>query len=342
MAGTLRDVAELAGVSVRTVSNVVNDFAHVAPTTRACVQAAIDELGYRPNAAARSLRSGRSGMLGLLVPEIDQPYFAELARDIVSAATERGYTVLIDQTDADRSRELDLLARTPQTSFFDGLILNPLTLRPDDLKSETTNKTPIPIVLLGERMLEDPFDHVYLDNVTAAKEATNHLLDLGRRRIAAIGLQNSEAGQSAHLRMRGYLKALKEFGIEPDDSLLGATVDFHRSDGYQAMGAILEAGSKPDAVFCFNDALAFGAMRRLTEAGLRVPDDVAVIGFDDTEEGRYSTPTLSTVRPQREQIAAQAVDLLLRRIEDPSREPTEIIVGHSLVTRESTMGRRNL
>ncbi|MGV9875719.1 LacI family DNA-binding transcriptional regulator, partial [Streptomyces cellulosae] len=185
MSSSLKDVAARAGVSARTVSNVVNGSARVAPETRRRVQEAIEELGYRPNLAARSLRAGRTGMVGLAIPELHSPYFAELAGLLVDEARRRSWTVVIDQTRGDAEAERRLLTGDGGR-VMDGLIISPWALPAEDIAAAAR---PLPVVLLGERSPQGLADRVAVDNVAAAEEATAHLLSLGRRRVAAIGLQ---------------------------------------------------------------------------------------------------------------------------------------------------------
>jgi DNA-binding LacI/PurR family transcriptional regulator len=326
----LQDVAAVAGVSVRTVSNVVNAYPHVAPATRARVQQALDELGYRPNLAARQLRRGRIGMIGVVVPEIASPYFSELAAALVSAATRRGWTVLVDETGGDAERERQLLDGTG-ARLVDGLILSPWALDPRGLQPGS-----VPVVLLGEQSAPGVLDHVAIDNVTAAAEATAHLLSLGRRRIAAVGLQPHLSNGTAELRRRGYRQALAAAGLDVDADLEVAVPSLHRSAGYDAARALLPL--RPDALFCFTDELALGAMRALAEAGARVPEDVAVAGFDDIEDGRYAVPSLSTISPAKDEIAALALDRVLARIEAPQEPVADLVAAHRLIVRESSAG----
>ncbi|MFG1697874.1 LacI family DNA-binding transcriptional regulator [Nonomuraea sp. NPDC049309] len=338
MAGpTLRDVAKLANVSIRTVSNVVNGYAPVSDELRARVQAALDELGYRPNLIARNLKQGRTGMIALVVPELDAPYFAELAREVITAARARGYVVMIDQTDGDADRERELLGRDSRATLFDGLLLSPISITAEELRGRP-NK--VPIVLLGEHIFNGSLPHVAIDNVAAAREATAHLIDIGRRRIAAIGDQPYATGETAQLRTAGYRQALTRAGMEIDESLIISTPHFHRRLGAEAMERLLALPEPPDAVFCYNDLLALGAIRALTRAGRRVPDDVAVAGIDDIEEGQYSTPSLTTVAPDKAELARKAVDTLLDTITatDTTATPSEIVVPHRLIVRESTAG----
>ncbi|WP_285572259.1 LacI family DNA-binding transcriptional regulator [Actinoallomurus iriomotensis] len=336
MAGpTLRDVAAEAGVSIRTVSNVVSDYPYVADDTRARVQAAIDRLGYRPNLLARSLKQGRSHVIALVVPELDVPYFAELARLIIAEGRERGYLVMIDHTDGDKNLERELILQNARPMNFDGVILSPLALSGADLSERPPGA---PILLLGEKSFDSLADHVAIDNVAAADEATTHLIDIGRSRIAAIGVQPS-GYDTAKLRLKGFRRAHRRAGIPVDRSLLMTATRFHRTDGAEAMRQLLARPDRPDAVFCFNDLLALGAMRTVLAAGLRVPEDVAIVGFDDIEDGRFSTPTLTTISPDKQLIARQAIEQILTRIsKSDDAAPIEIRAPFRLAIRESTAG----
>ncbi|MQA78239.1 MAG: LacI family DNA-binding transcriptional regulator [Streptosporangiales bacterium] len=334
MAVSLRDVAARAGVSVKTVSNVVNDYPHVTPATRQRVVEAIESLGYRPNLSARNLRRGRTGLIALALPELDSPYFAELARFVIKAAEEQQWTVLIDQTDGVREREL-VAIKGLGSNLVDGLLLSPLALDGSDLAEIGID---VPLVLLGERVSHGPASHVAIDNVAAAREAVGHLVGLGRRRIAAIGAQRVEAGQTARLRLAGYHEALESAGLPYAGELVATVERYSRADGAAAMTRLLDGDGPPDAVFCFNDLMALGALRALHERGLRVPDDVAVIGFDDIEDGAFHVPTLSTVSPDKEQIAGEAVRALAAKLRGEDDEPRELTADHRLVVRESTAG----
>lgn len=334
----LKDVAERAGVSVKTVSNVVNGYIHVRPDTRARVEEAIAALNYRPNLSARSLRSGRTGVIALAVPELDIPYFAELAGHVIEAAAGHGWTVLIDRTGG-RAEQERVVADGIRDHMIDGLIFSPLALTGADLDERAD---PTPMVLLGERVDPGPTDHVAIDNVAAARAVTAHLADTGRRRIAAIGAQRVASGASARLRLEGYAAALADAGLAYDDRLVAPAAAWHRADGAAALTELLASGARPDAVFCFNDTLALGVLRACHEHGLRVPDDVAVAGFDDIEDGRFSVPTLTTVAPDKAEIARLAVDLLARRLAGPGEDggpARQLTASYTLEIRESTARR---
>lgn len=333
----LKDVAERAGVSVKTASNVVRGYVHVADSTRARVQQAIDELGYTPNISARSLRSSRSGVIALALPELDIPYFAELSRCIIRAASRQGWTVLIDQTDGLPLREQQVMDGI-RAHLIDGLIFSPLSFGAEELEARPVRT---PMVLLGERIYESPFDHVVIDNEAAAREATEHLLSTGRRRIAAIGRVPTVTSGTSVLRERGHRTALEAAGVPVDERLIGEVNAPYRSEGAAAMERLLDQPEPPDAVFCFNDLLAVGALRTLQDHGLRVPEDVAVVGFDDSEEVRYSHPRLTSISPDKDAIADLAVDLLAARLSAPddTAPPQQILAPFHLEIRASSASR---
>lgn len=334
MAATMHDVARLAGVSIKTVSNVVNGYPHVRESTRARVLAAIEELDYQLNVAARNLRTGRTGIIALALPELGLPYFAELADSVINAADAQGLTVLIEQTGGRRTRELEVLSGA-RRHLTDGLIFSPLALGPGD---ESLLEVDFPVVLLGERMFLESVDHVTMHNVDAARAATAYLLGLGRRRIAVLGVHPGEVVGSASLRLEGYRRALAEAGLEVDESLLGSVGPWHRAAGAESMAALLDSGATPDAVFALNDALALGAMHELQVRGIRIPEDVAVIGFDAVDEGEYANPSLTTVDPGREQIALTAVRMLSERMSGKgTQRPAErVYADYRILVRGST------
>ncbi|MEV4145656.1 LacI family DNA-binding transcriptional regulator [Amycolatopsis sp. NPDC049691] len=325
----LRDVAEHAGVSVRTVSNVVNGFRYVAPATRERVQASIDALGYRPNMAARTLRRGRTGLVALVVPEIDSPYFAELAARTVRIAERRGLTVLIDQTDGDAEREKELL-HGRRSQLVDGVLFSPWAVAPAELAARTDT---VPLVLLGEHDGAAGVDHVAIDNVAAAREATGHLLATGRRRIAALGIQPRSLNATARQRLTGYHQALAEAGVPAEADLEVPVRRLHRADGHRAMLELLDRAEPPDAVFCFTDELALGALRAAADRGVTVPGDLALVGFDDIEDGRFSVPALTTVSPDKDRIAELALD----RLAAEPGPPRSIVAPHRLVVRGTSV-----
>lgn len=335
MATTLHDVARLAGVSAKTVSNVVNDYPHIKASTKERVLQAIAELGYRPNLSARGLRSGRSGVISLIIPDLRNSYFAELADAVMHAADERGLSVLIETSGGDRAREAELL-RGARLRAVDGVLYSALQLGDDDLS--IVDEVTIPMVLLGERMFSAPHDHVTMRNTEGIRAATAHLLAQGRTRIVAFGAHRADIVSSASLRLAGYRAALDEAGVAFDQALVRDVGAWNRLNGALGMRALLDQGVPFDGIVAFNDALALGAMRVLSEHGVGMPREVSIIGFDDIDEGRYSLPSLSTIAPGREQIARTAVDMLVERIagDDADVPPRRVFADFELVQREST------
>lgn len=343
----LHDVAARAGVSMKTVSNVINDFPHVTEATRRRVLAAIDELGYQPNLSARNLAQGRAGVIALAIPELDMPYFAELSRYVIEAAERHSWIVLVEQTLYRGEYEESLLAGE-FSRRIDGLIFNPVVTGASELSA---GRRATPLVLLGERIYDASVDHVSIDNVAAARLATEHLVSLGRRRIAAIGTNppHADASGTPHQRQEGYRQALRAAGLPVDQQLMYPASHYHGELGAAAMEQLLALPEPPDAVFCFTDWLALGASQTLHRSGYRVPDDVALIGFDDIPYGRVATPALSTIAPDKRQIAETAVELLAQRVgqrqnqgrqggDHHDEDFREVRIDFGLVVRESTLG----
>lgn len=335
MSITMHDVARAAGVSIKTVSNVVNDYPYIRAETRQRVLDAIETLGYRPNLSARGLRSGRTGVISLIIPDLRNAYFAELADAVMRAAAAQSLSVIIEQSGDTRESELALLSG-PRMQMVDGVLYSVLALDESDV--HLLDQVQVPMVLLGERIFHGPTDHVTMRNTEGSKAATEHLISLGRRRIVALGAHRGEVIGSAGLRLSGYREALDEAGIPFDERLVSEVGGWFRSGGAEAMRSLLASGVDFDGVVAFNDSMALGGMRVMQEAGIRVPHDVAVIGFDDIDETRYTLPTLSTINPGREEIARVAVSYLLERIAQPgvSIPPREYLSDFQLLAREST------
>lgn len=334
---TQADVARAAGVAQKTVSNVISGHPHVRAEVRERVMQAVRDLGYRPNHAARSLRTGRSKIVSLALPELDQGYFAELARLIVEAAEEHGYTVLIAQTLGDRTRELAALDGFG-AEMTEGTILSSIACTQEDVANRPDSR---PLVLLGEHLGADQQDHIGIDNVAAAQCATDHLIEIGRRNIGYIGSSRPTGSEMANLRERGYRKALRRAGIPYRRQFARVVAGYHRSDGFKATDELLaESGShgQVDALFCANDLLAQGAMRALSAKGIRIPDDVAVVGFDDLDESRYGPISLTSISPDKYQVARSAVEQLIGRIRGDQARARDKEIDFTLAKRESTLG----
>ncbi|TWD83459.1 LacI family transcriptional regulator [Kribbella amoyensis] len=330
---TMADVARSAGVSTMTVSNVINGRPRVGAETRERVLAAITELGYQINLAARHLRAGRTGVVGLAVPELERPYFAQLAARLADRFERHGLRIVVERTKASRQGELDAVAFS-RLRMYDGLILSVVDLDPAELAQVGTES---PVVVIGERVTPSRFDHVMMDNVDGARQATAHLLATGSRRIALLGgTPGTEATSMPTLRAQGWAEAHAAAGV-PTDSRLVVPSSFRLEDGYEDVKSLLERGIGFDGVFALTDVVAIGALRALADAGLSVPGDVQVVGFDDVDESRYLVPSLTSVNPGHDAMADAIVDLLLRQMGDAQpTEPHEHVVPARLVARETT------
>ena len=337
MAVTMSDVAKAAGVSTKTVSNFFNGYPYMRDETRARIERAVDELDYRMNVSARNLRSGRSRMIALVIPELDSPYLSRLAQDVIDAAAEIGLSVLVETTAGDRGREAAALSGMHRQSV-DGVIYEPLALGPDDANLLDLN---MPLVMIGQRFFDGLADHVLISDREAARAAVAHLLAIGRRRIAVVGVKPTAEPAGSALRRRGVEDALTEAGIPIDERLMVDSGPWRRDAGAAAIAQLLDDGVAFDAVFGLNDALALGAQWMLQERGLRVPDDVAVAGFDATEDSRFSQPPLTTVSPGRRAIARRAVEMLAERIDTSAAagESRTEIMDFKLLVRGSTVPR---
>lgn len=333
---TMQDVARLASVSTKTVSNVLNGHPKATEETKARVLEAVDLLGYRINVAARNLRQGKTGQISLALPELKNPYFAELADLVLEEAKSYGFKVLVQQTNFDRDAEVAILEGA-QALGVDGVIFSPLMLGQADLRLFNVD---FPLVLLGEAVFDVGLDHVTMSNVEAARAATEHLLDAGRSRIALVGADPGDVRGASGLRLRGYKEALAARGIPVDETLIVGEDRWHRDKGSDAVETLLARGARIDAVLALNDLLAFGAIHALKRNGLSVPQDVAVIGFDDTEAAQYTVPSLSSINPGRDEIATLCVKLLAERIEaattDPGLPPRFIAAPFRVMARDTT------
>jgi DNA-binding LacI/PurR family transcriptional regulator len=329
---TLQDVADRAGVSMKTVSNVVRGYRHVSPGMRERVQAAIDELGYRPNRTGRSLATGRSSMLGLAFPDLRRPYFAELAHVFARVAESRGYRLLLAETGATADGERSVL-HDREAGIMDGMVMQPQVLAARDLDGLRRG---MPIVFLGEDPQPAGADQVAIDNVAAAREAVEHLVRLGRRRIGFLGHETDRLSWTSTLRIEGYRAALDDAGLPVDPTLLvPRQQDGDARDAEEALSAALDAGLDLDGLLCRDDLAAIGALRALRRHGLDVPADVAVIGWDAIELGASTAPSLTSIAPDTRALVERALDLLLDRLDGLDEPGRHVTVGHTILFRES-------
>ena len=332
MTARLEDVAKLAGVSNRTVSNVVRNYTHVSPKMREKVQRAIDELGYVPNLTARRLATGRTNMFALAVPALGAPYFAELAESISELATRRDYRVLIEQTSAGADAERQAIVGR-ERGLVDGVIFQPTLLTSTEISDLRGD---LPLVLLGEVVPPLGIDHVMVDNFEAAVRATEHLIETGRRRIAFLGHERAYRSNTFSRRLVGYQSALEAHGLPISPDLLIPARDYGAAAGDAAITAAIAGGLLFDGLVCYDDMNAIGALRALRRAGFRVPEEVGVVGWDDIVFAEYTVPALTTVRADQAALAERAVDMLLDRIDGFDGPGRHELVPFELTIRETT------
>jgi len=331
---TMRDVAREAGVSVNTVSRALAGKPDVSPETRARVLEVAERLGYRPNKLARGLRSNKTFTLGVIVTDIANPFFAELVKGVEEAARGRGYSILLGDTGEDPAKE-EAAIQVMMAERVDGLLITPVQSSRQAL--EEVMDSGFPVVLMGRYFpdLEAPF--VVTDDVHGAIMAVEHLIALGHEHIGHV------AGplhiSSARDRLLGYRKALEAHGIPlRDDYVLQGAVTLE--DGYIAGKKLLKLNPLPTAVFAYSDFVAVGIMQAILEAGLRIPEDVSLVGYDDIVFSAYTKVPLTTIRIPKRKLGKEAVHLLISRLGNRRNIPSHKKLKVDLVVRDSTMERR--
>ncbi|MCP4142219.1 MAG: LacI family transcriptional regulator [Chloroflexi bacterium] len=330
---TLEEIGKLAGVSRSTVSRVVNGQPDVKADVRERVMKVVRETGFVPNPAARSLAAQRSGILGLVIPRsvatfFGDPYFSRLTQGISQACYEQGYMLSLFLFYTEKEEEL-LLPRIAQRSFLDGVIVQATT--DADPIIPQLQKSTMPFLVVGRlNEMPDNLSFIDVDNVSGAKNAVEHLIKLGHERIAHVSgrVDNRPAAD----RKIGYEKALSENGI-PIDSNLIVNGEFSEEGGYAAAQALLPY--KPDAIFAASDTMAVGVVRALKDAGLLVPNDIAVMGFDDLIPAQRSEPQLSTVKQPILRFGVSAVEVLINIIEKGDMPPRQALYDTELIIRNS-------
>lgn len=327
---TIKDVAALAGVSFTTVSHVMNQTRPVSEAVTAKVNAAIRQLNYVPSGVARSLRGGQTGTIGLLVPNNTNSYFAELARGIEDYCERDDYCVFLCNSDDDIRKQKNYL-RVLREKRIDGLIV--ASAGDDAMLAELLKATRVPVVMVDRHISGLRADAVQIDHEAGAYLATRHLIELGHRRVACIS--GPDGMEVSKLRVNGFLRAMAERQLPvASDAIVQS--DFSGHGGYDAAKQLFQT-VRPSAVFASNDMMGIGTLRAAAELGLRVPQDVSVIGFDDIELGRYVYPALTTVGQPILLLGEATAQTLLARINGTlAGEPQRQIMPPRLTLREST------
>jgi LacI family transcriptional regulator len=327
---TRNDVAERAGVSVAVVSYVINDGPRpVAPETRARVEKAIDELGYYPNELARSLRLQQSSTIGLMIPNLTNPVYAEIARSMEGVCTQEGYPVLLGDSGRDPVREKKLVQML-RAKQVDGVVMIPS--QDPKVLVQPLQHARIPTVIL-EHDLSGQYC-IVIDDLQGGWLGTQHLLSLGHRYIGFI--RRTPSGATSSQRCTGYRQALEAAGVGFNPALVIESGPGQEA-GSQAMRRLLAVSPPPTAVFTHNDVLAMGAMHAIRSAGLSIPDDISVVGYDDTAPAAYLGPPLTTVRFPKEEMGRRAGELILRLAQHKDElPPRTLTLPVKLLVRAST------
>jgi LacI family transcriptional regulator/LacI family repressor for deo operon, udp, cdd, tsx, nupC, and nupG len=327
----LADVAEQAGVSVSTVSRVINRPDMVDPETRSQVEAVLSKMDYRPSRVARRLKNrGKAQILGVIIPDIQNPFYSEIVRGIEDVAYQRDYAVILCNSEEDPERE-DFYLNVLHGESADGVILPPL-LRAGNSYSADIEEYDFPIVCFDRRLPGDPVDTVIVDNRKGAREVTAHLLGLGYRRIGAIcGPDNLSTSTE---RLEGYQQALRDKRVEVDEELVRMGPP-HRGAGRAHADELLSLDQPPTAIFAANNQLCLGVLECAREHGLSIPDEIAIVGFDDAPWAKLLDPPLTTVEQPTYEIGQQAAQQLLDRLEHPNSPPSLITLDPKLRVRAS-------
>ena len=327
----IKDIARSAGVSIATVSHAFRNPNRVSDKTREKVLDAANRLGYTPNRHAVGLRTARSGNIVVVIPDIADSYNTEIIKGIESVAHGRSYSVLLGDTQgsAEREREFAAMVRSRQA---DGIILMSHRL-PFDLPDDVAPEDIPPLVNGSEYVGNEAIPSVSIDDKQGGKDATRHLIDLGHKRIAIVtGDKNSTSTRG---RLEGFREVMSESGLTVDEDLI-IYGQYRTSDGEAAANKLMIRDELPTAVFCFGDEIALGCMHTLKRAGLVIPKDISVIGFDDIPFARYFAPSLTTVAQPAREIGQTCASLLLDLIDGVYPENNRVILPHTLVVRSST------
>ena len=326
---TIADVAKEAGVSTQTVSRVINEKGEISPATRQRVLEAIEQLGYRPNSLARGLAMNKTLTLGLIVPDIANPFFPEIVQGAEEVALEHGYTIVLGNTNESVEREMNVL-RTLEARRVDGLILCSSRLPEEQLLPLLVRYNEV--VLINRQVTLDNVSMVRVDYVQGTRMAISHLLERGRRHIGFLA--GPSTSHSHHMRLQAFIQTLQEHGRPYDPSavfLCAPTTE----GGYLAARAVLQQRADLDGLLCYNDLVAIGVLQACVELGIVVPEKLAVIGFDDIQAAHLVTPALTTVGISKPLLGAKATELLLKRLAG-DQQGVDLVLPSQLIVRSST------
>ncbi len=326
---TMRDVAKATGFSVNTVSRALNHKPDVNEETRKTIVEAATKMGYRPNKLARSLRSNKTHTIGVIVADIANPYFGALVKGVEKEARKRRYSVILLNTDEDYERESEAI-QVVLEERVDGIIISPTQKETGTVKNLL--QLGIPFVLFGRRFSDLKTNYVVTDDVHGGFLATEHLISLGHRRI---GMINGPIHiSSAKERFQGYQEALGRYGLKQEQSLVTAGA-VTMEDGYEVAKSLLNKNPRPTAIFAFSDFVSFGVMKAIREAGLKVPEDISVVGYDDNQFASCSETPLTTIHIPKEELGINAAKVLKEQFVD-NQPIKQVELPVDLIVRQST------
>jgi DNA-binding LacI/PurR family transcriptional regulator len=332
MAVTIKDIARRAGVSHSTVSRALRDDGAIAARTALRIKRLATRMGYVPSAAARSLKTASSRALGVVVTNIADPFLGEVVRGIEDASLEAGYSLFLAASHRDSAREKAIL-RALAERRAEGAIICSSQVSAVDLRE--LEQFGVPVVLVNNQVAGQFAHGIYHDDIWGGQEIVRHLLSLGHRRLAYLG--NAPGGQANRDRQDGYCAALREAGIELNPEWILSARNGRPDAGAEATEAFLRLSPRPTAIFCYNDMIALGVLKRLKQAGLELPGDCSLAGFDDVFVAEYADPPLTTIAQPKYQLGRDAAELVLDLVRgDRPKRPRMRAIRGSLVVRSST------
>lgn len=334
MAVTIKDIAKAAGVSHTTVSRALNDNPAISKETVERIKSLAEELGYVPSAAARGLKTNRSHVLGVIVHRMEDPFLSEVLRGIEDTLNTSEYSLFLAATNRDPEREQRVIQAMIERRV-DGIIFSSLHIGVQQL--HYLNQFGIPFVLINNQTMQDPDVYlVYHQDVEATRQLTAYLVRLGHRKIAYLG--SIRSGRTNVKRQQGYEEALKVSSLPVRPEYITTATSGKPEGGMEGMKYFLALSDPPTAVVCYNDMMAIGAIQAIQQAGLRVPQDISVTGFDDIELATYITPPLTTFHQPRYQLGQEAANMILRVLNEDngSQQANTVVLQGELVERQST------
>ncbi|AVL76111.1 transcriptional regulator RbsR [Providencia rettgeri] len=326
----MKDVARLAGVSTSTVSHVINQNRYVSESITLRVKNAIEELNYAPSALARSLKMNRTNTIGMLLTTSNNPFYAEVVRGVERSCYERGYSLILCNTEGDLQR-MNHSLETLLQKRVDGLLIMCTEVQGPS-KDVFTRYPSVPTVMMDWSPFDSVGDVIQDNSFLGGEIATRYLIDSGFTRIACIAGPQDKS--PARARYQGFIQAMEQAKIEVNEDYIIFS-DFEFAGGFESMNKLLELSTPPQAIFAGNDAMAVGAYQAIFQKGIKVPDDISIIGYDDIDLSPYMIPPLTTIHQPKDKLGKQAVDQLIYRMDNPEADASVLVLTPELIERQS-------